>query len=390
MILVELLKVFILSLIALTALILMAGIIAEAMKNGLSPVQILAAIPLMLPSMFPYTVPTTTLFATCIVYGRLAADNEIIALKAAGVHIIHVIWPAMFLGIVTGLVTFGLYLSVIPYTQYLLRTQAVGNVEDLMYGMLQKDGFIKHPKLNYEIHVQSMQGRKLYDVLFMRRTPDNQGFDLIVKAREAELHVVKSERSIEITTRQAQIRQGNVVLFVHEKVWPIDLPADFPNNANKNRAMDMTWHELDDFEARIHAEKKHLGQQIDMHLSATSQGLGKPHFDEHVKHLINERKNRDILLFSIASERQIRPAFALGCLCFALIGCPIGIWFSKSDYLSAFITCFLPIVTIYYPIMLCMVNLTRSGKIPPVMGMYSADILLLAAGVYLFQRLTRN
>jgi len=37
------------------------GLIAEAMKNGLSPLQIVAAIPLMLPSMFPYTVPTTTL-----------------------------------------------------------------------------------------------------------------------------------------------------------------------------------------------------------------------------------------------------------------------------------------------------------------------------------------
>jgi len=103
--------------------------------------------------------------------------------------------------------------------------------------------------------------------------------------------------------------------------------------------------------------------------------------------LINERKTRDMLLFSIASERQIRPAFAVGCLCFALIGCPIGIWFSKSDYLSAFITCFLPIVTIYYPIMLCMVNLTRSGKIPPVMGMYSAIFYCLQRGFTCFNGL---
>ncbi len=74
-------------------MILMAGIISEAMKNGFGPVQILAIIPLLLPSLLPYTVPTTTLFTTCIVYGRLAADNEILALKAAGTHIIHVIWP---------------------------------------------------------------------------------------------------------------------------------------------------------------------------------------------------------------------------------------------------------------------------------------------------------
>src|SRR5476649_801006 len=110
MILVELLKIFTLALISLTGLILMAGIISEAMKNGMSPMQILVALPLMLPSMLPYTVPTTTLFATCIVYGRLSADNEILALKAAGVHIIHVVWPALFLGILASAATMFLYL----------------------------------------------------------------------------------------------------------------------------------------------------------------------------------------------------------------------------------------------------------------------------------------
>src|SRR6266446_5164223 len=98
MILFDLFKVFALALVALTGLILMAGVIAEAMKSGLGPAQVLVAIPLLLPSMLPYTVPATTLFATCIVYGRLSADNEILALKAAGVHILHVIWPALFLG----------------------------------------------------------------------------------------------------------------------------------------------------------------------------------------------------------------------------------------------------------------------------------------------------
>ena len=99
MILIDLLKIFFLALIGLTGIILLAGIISEAMKNGFGPMQILACIPLLLPSLLPYTVPTTTLFATCIVYGRLSADNEILALKAAGIHIMHVILPALLLGV---------------------------------------------------------------------------------------------------------------------------------------------------------------------------------------------------------------------------------------------------------------------------------------------------
>ena len=52
-------------------------------------------------------------------------------------------------------------------------------------------------------------------------------------------------------------------------------------------------------------------------------------------------------LADIAKEYQMRPALALGCLCFVLVGCPVGIWFSRSDYLSSFITCFLPIIVLY-------------------------------------------
>jgi lipopolysaccharide export system permease protein len=100
MILWELLKVFLMSLVAITGILLMAGIVAEAQQHGLGPGQLLEAIPLLIPSTLPYTIPTTTLFACCVVYGRLAADNEILAIKAAGINLIKVVTPALLLGVV--------------------------------------------------------------------------------------------------------------------------------------------------------------------------------------------------------------------------------------------------------------------------------------------------
>src|SRR5262245_40823356 len=179
MILGELLKVFFMALVGLTGLILIAGIISEAMKNGLGPAQILVVIPLLLPSLLPYTVPTTTLFATCIVYGRLSADNEILALKAAGVHILHVVWPALFLGLVTTAVTAFCYIDIIPYTGCVLRNRVIGDVEELLYAMLRQNGHIKHPNIKVEIHVKEINGRKLKDVIFKRRAANGNGFDLI-------------------------------------------------------------------------------------------------------------------------------------------------------------------------------------------------------------------
>src|SRR5580704_7398502 len=114
MILWELSKVFVMSLIGITGILLMAGIVAEASQQGLSPEQILEAIPLLVPSTLPYTIPATTLFATCVVYGRLSADNEILAIKSSGVNILQVTRPGLILGLVMSGVTWGLYYNVIP------------------------------------------------------------------------------------------------------------------------------------------------------------------------------------------------------------------------------------------------------------------------------------
>src|SRR5437868_13834204 len=116
MILWELTKVFLMSLVGITGLLLLAGIIAEASQQGLGPGQILAAIPLLIPSTLPYTIPATTLFASCMVYGRLAADNEILAIKSAGINIMQVVKPGLMLGLTMSAVTMGLYYRVIPYT----------------------------------------------------------------------------------------------------------------------------------------------------------------------------------------------------------------------------------------------------------------------------------
>src|SRR6476620_7398212 len=130
----ELLRVFFFALLALTGMLVMGGVVAEATQRGLGPGQLLMAIPLLIPSTLPYTLPTTTLFATCVVFGRLANDNEILALKAAGIHLSHVIWPAVLLGILASAATLFLYLDVIPTTHHELRTRLISDVEDYLYG----------------------------------------------------------------------------------------------------------------------------------------------------------------------------------------------------------------------------------------------------------------
>ena len=59
---------------------------SEATKNGLGPQQILDILPFVVPSLLPFSIPATYLLTICVVYGRLAGDNEITAVKAERVN----------------------------------------------------------------------------------------------------------------------------------------------------------------------------------------------------------------------------------------------------------------------------------------------------------------
>src|SRR5579885_3573388 len=184
MILWELVKVFSLSLIGITCILLMAGIIAEASQQGLGPMQILAIIPLLIPSTLPYTIPATTLFATCVVYGRLAADNEILAIKAAGINLITVVWPGLLLGLVMSTATMTLYYRVIPYTHRLLREMVYSDAEELCYSMLARQKCISHSSIPFSMWVRNVEGHKLIDPLIRRRNPQDPSQIDVAQAKQ--------------------------------------------------------------------------------------------------------------------------------------------------------------------------------------------------------------
>src|SRR5262245_6233863 len=198
----DLVKVFLMSLGTVTGLLVTVPLFQQAAQMGLSLRQVIAAIPLFVPNMLPYTIPTTTLFATCVVYGRLAHDNEVVAIRAAGVHLVMILKPALLLGLMTAGVTAYLYQTIIPRSQQLLYQQVVENPEELLYNMLRRDRCIRHPNMAYALYVRDLQGRRLIDVVVKKRTAikDTQtgqttfvGYEVVARAREAQLRVDQAE-----------------------------------------------------------------------------------------------------------------------------------------------------------------------------------------------------
>jgi hypothetical protein len=106
------------------------------------------------------------------------------------------------------------------------------DLEKFLYRLLRQDGCLKYPKMNYELYVKRVQGRKLLETEFKRRDPKTQQIDLVARAREAELHVDMKTRKILVHMRYCHVTSSNPedgAGWFEDRVWAIDLrefPAD--------------------------------------------------------------------------------------------------------------------------------------------------------------------
>jgi lipopolysaccharide export system permease protein len=229
-----------------------------------------------------------------------------------------------------------------------------------------------------------VQGRKLLYPTFKRR--DAKGMvDVVAQAREANLRVNMARKMVLIHMRHgvATTEDGSRGYF-EDRVWEVPLPGNMNSDANR-RARDMTWKEI--LEKR--REWGEATEKTESEIVAT-RAAAAPDAAQHVKNLEGRLKHENQQIAFLNVELQMRPALSLGCLCFVLVGCPVGIWFSRSDFLSAFITCFLPIVILYYPLMLCGTGMAKEGKFDIVSLVWAADGLMVILGVVLIFKLTRN
>jgi lipopolysaccharide export system permease protein len=109
-----------------------------------------------------------------------------------------------------------------------------------------------------------------------------------------------------------------------------------------------------------------------------------------IEHHQNVGKYFDRISRTLMLEYHMRPALAFGCLCFAIIGCPVGLWANRADYLSTFVICFLPTIIVYYPILLSGGGMARDGSIPMLAGVWAANGVALVLAVILTWRLIKR
>jgi len=135
----DLLRVFALASGVLTGIMSFGGLLKPITEHGLDPSQVGKMLTYFQPAMWTYALPVAALFATTMVYGRLGADNEITACRAAGVSALSIAQPAVVLGGIVTLVSFTFLFFVVPRFSLKVEQVIYSNIAQLVQNQIERN-----------------------------------------------------------------------------------------------------------------------------------------------------------------------------------------------------------------------------------------------------------
>jgi lipopolysaccharide export system permease protein len=375
----EVTRSFGLALLTMTAIFVLFMVAAQARDIGLSPSDIMHLVPYVIPSTLPYTIPVSLLFAATVVYGRLAGDNEIIAIKTAGLSVWRVLVPILLLA--GSLSLWLLYVSGgwIPRCTHNAKLVLFKDTEDMFYKLLAKEREFNHPKWPFLIKVRDVQGDKMIDATFKHKIKGSNEYDAVIQAREATLHFDLEAKVVRIFLKHSEIQHVNRdadVFLINNDTLLFPIPAD-SKMGTETKIQEFSNAEL---MAELGKNQKQIETVRKCEAIKDGFAFASGRIDGinwvEVNSAFRDQADWIRRCNELETEWQLRFSMAAGSLLFVFLGGPVGILFAKRDFLSAFMTCFLPIIGLYYPLMLVGTNLGKEGLLSPLYALWIGNVLL--------------
>jgi len=387
-VLLEVSKVFLVALASLTLLLLIVGVVREATDQGLGIGQVVLLLPYILPDALRFTVPATVLFAVSTVYGRMSGSNEIVAIKSLGISPMTIVWPTLALTFLLSLGTVWLNDLAVSWGRNGIRRVAIEAVEDIAYGMLRTQRSYSSEK--FSINVKRIEGKRLMmPTVTFHGQNGKPGYTLI--AEEAELRSDPAAGILQIICHNYTVEGGDDLRLRDPDVFEINVPLLDASRVDRNEEVPSKlpmWvfgEKIDRQITRVNEQKRKMAALAGLQLiTGDFTGLSGEEWAVQNETL----KAYSEQLHRLYTEPQRRWANGFSCLCFAMVGIPLAIRQRNADLLTSFFLCFLPILIIYYPFLAFSVDASKQGDLPAI-SIWSGNVVLAAAGVYLFRHVVR-
>ena len=349
--------IFVLSLVLVVGNILRK--LLPLLVNHDVPVEYLVTfIAYILPFSLIFTIPWGLLTAILLVFGRLSADNELIALRANGVSITRICIPLAAVALICCAICFWLNVSVAPAAQEKLRSTIYDLATRNPMALFDSDQVIDQFP-GRKIYVGRKEGNKLENIIVFEMNSDAIPIR-VTYARTGMLEADLEHKRILMHLYQARYQQ-------RDEKDPLDLRKVRDGINMAEGTLPISLDEL------YEKEKKRPSR------SALS-----------IEQLLEQLKSESSRERS-ASRTEInkRFSFPFSCLAFALIGVPLGVTAHRRETSIGFAVGLIVAVT-YFLFVIIGDTLRSNPALHPELLVWFPNVLFLFLGLILFRRLARQ
>ena len=207
-VLIEILKIFIVSLIILTLLILLIGVGRELLRRGLGLSAVIQLLPYILPISLQFAFPATALFSVCCVYGRMAAHGEISTVKASGISPLRLLKPALIFAAILSPIAVVVSDLAVSWGRPGVNRVVLMSIEDIAYRVLRSEQTYTSDQ-GFSIHVREVSGRKLIRPTVTVHNSGSHG-PMKLTAKEGELHLDPETETLLLKVVDSQVEGGSL------------------------------------------------------------------------------------------------------------------------------------------------------------------------------------
>ena len=356
----------------------------EARQHGLSPGILIQLIPYIVPKALMFAMPATCLFSCCVVFGRLAADNELVAIQTMGLHKSIVIIPALAVTFMLSL--FAVWINDVSsaWGYWGIQTVVRESFDQIVYGVLKNEGSFKTEK--FSIEVQGVEDRKLIRPIINAVRSNGESFRVV--AHEAVLTAKPETHSLRFVMKRGSIAENGKEFMNFDSEFDHSVPLKSPKEVAKATGNPSHLY-LYQIGEEIERQKLELGQlKQESAIRAVSQtmtgdlyGLTNADWETRLEDLEDAEKRLSKL--HVVPHRRWANGFS--CFAFAIIGIPVALRLKTSNYATTFGVCFIPILLLYYPLFMVGLDGAKAGTLPPYAAWLGNLACVLIGGYLMFK-----
>ncbi len=323
------------------------------------PVEYLVTfIAYVFPFSLIFTIPWGLLTAILLVFGRLSADNELVALRSNGVSISRVCLPLAVIAIICTAISLWLNVQVAPAAQLKLRTTIFDLATRNPMALFGSDQVIDQFP-GRKIYVGKKEGNKLENILVFEMNDESMPMR-VTHARSGTLEADLPNQRILMHLYNARYQQ-------RDETNPGDLTRVRDGINMAEGTLPISLQEL------YQREKRHTSR------SALS-----------IEQLLEQMKTGDTNSQSATrTEISKRFSFPFSCLAFALMAVPLGITAHRRETSMGFLIS-LVVAFSYFLFVIVADTLRTKPELHPELLVWLPNVIFLVLGAFLFRRLAKQ